>query len=131
MEKKILHYDVNWSINNIADSALPYDMDIEMYNALHSFVLNTEEANKARAFDYLHKILKADFYLDRDYEAFMDIFASDNNIIAYAGVVECYDDEYLVVAFAPDWSMSFNVYAFTTWNEGDAFEVFKYDEGEE
>lgn len=127
MQKKILHYDINWSINNIADSALPYDMDVEMYNTLHSFILNKEEVNKARAFDYLHKILKADFYRDCDYEDFMDIFTSDDSIIAYAGVVECYDDEYLIIAFAPQCSMSINVYAFLTWNEGDAFEVFKYE----
>lgn len=135
MEKKMLNFEINWSINNIADNALPYDMDIEMHNALHSYILRDlqgeKDYNKARAFEYLRKILNAQFRYNREEEAFMDIFAEDDNIIAYADMVKCYDDDFIIVAFHPEHSFRINVYAFATWNEGDIFEGFEYEEEEE
>lgn len=135
MEKKIAGYTVNVSINNIADSKLPCDMEIEINNTLHRYVRNeltdSKDYNKARAFEYLQKILYADMR-DRDMVDFMAIFTEDREMrIAYAGGLEGYDGDYIIIAFHRPHSMHFDIYAFSTYNEGDIFDLYTLDNEEE
>ena len=135
MEKKIAGYTVNVSINNIADSKLPCDMEIEINNTLHRYVRNeltdSKDYNKARAFEYLQKILYADMR-DRDMVDFMSIFTEDRDMmIAYAGGLECYNDDYIIIAFHRPYSMHFDIYAFSTYNEGDIFDLYTFEESED
>ena len=135
MEKKIAGYTVNWSINNIADAKLPYEMEVAINNALHTYVRNeltdSKDYNKARAFEYLQKILCADIR-DRDMSDFMAIFTEDREMrIAYAGGLECYDDDYIVIAFHRPHSMHFDIYAFTTYNECNIFDLYTFEESED
>lgn len=135
MEKKIAGYTVNVSINNIADSKLPCDMEIEINNILHRYVRNdmtdSKDYNKARSFEYLQKILYADMR-DRDMADFMSIFTEDRDMmIAYAGGLECYNDDYIIIAFHRPYSMHFDIYAFSTYNEGDIFDLYTFEESED
>lgn len=135
MEKKIAGYTVNVSINNIADSKLPYEMEVDINNTLHRYVRNeltdSKDYNKARAFEYLQKILYADMR-DRDMVDFMAIFTEDRDMmIAYAGGMSNHDGDYIVIAFHRPYSMGFDIYAFETYNEGDIFPMYKLDEEEE
>ena len=118
MEKKIANYTVNLSINNICSEYLPYDMEVEIHNTLHRYVRNdmsdNKDYNKARSFEYLQKILYADMR-DRDMNDFMSIFTEDREMkIAYAGGLEGYNDDYIIIAFHRPYSMHFDIYAFAT-----------------
>lgn len=135
MEKKIAGYTVNVSINNIADSKLPCDMEIEINNTLHRYARNdmtdSKDYNKARSFEYLQKILYADMR-DKDMADFMAIFTEDRDMmIAYAGGLECYNDDYIIIAFHRPYSMHFDIYAFATYNEGDIFDLYAIEESED
>lgn len=136
MEKKIAGYYINWSINNVT-AELPYEMDVEINNAIHEYARNAlcdnRDYNKARSFEYLQKILYADFRRDKEYADFMAIFTEDREMqIAYAGMVEDYEgDKYIIVAFAPLHSNCISIYGFETWNEGDIFEAFQCEEEED
>lgn len=135
MDKKIAGYTVNWSINNAPIASLPYEMEVEIHNALHTYARNeltdNKDYNKARAFEYLQKILYADMR-DKDYADFMAIFTEDREKrIAYAGGLRCYDDDYIIIAFHRPYSMHFDIYAFDTYNEGDIFDLYTIDEEEE
>ena len=135
MEKKIAGYSVNWSINNICAESLPYDMNIEINNILHRYARNdmtdSKDYNKARSFEYLQKILYADMR-NADVADFMAIFTEDKDMmIAYAGGLRCYDDDYIIIAFHRPYSMHFDIYAFATYNEGDIFDLYTADEEEE
>ena len=131
MEKKIAGYTVNWSINNIAHAQIPYDMQVEIRNALHTYARNeltdNKDFNKARAFEYLQKVLYADMR-DKDMADFMSIFTEDKEMrIAYAGGLRCYDDDYIIIAFHRPYTMQFDVYAFDTYNECDTFDLYTFD----
>ena len=133
MDKKIAGYTVNWSINNAPTASIPYDMEVEIHNALHTYAFNeltnNEDYNKARAFEYLQKILFADMRRDKDMADFMAIFTEDKETrIAYAGGLRCYDDDYIIIAFHRPHSMQFDVYAFDTYNEGDIFDLYILDD---
>lgn len=136
MEKKLAGYYVNWSINNVTDE-LPYEMDVEIHNAIYGYARNARcenrDYNKARSFEYLQKILCADFRKDDEYDAFMSIFTEDREMqIAYAGVIEDYQgDRYVIVAFSPLYSDRIDIYGFETWNECDMFKAFQCEEEEE
>ena len=135
MEKKIAGYTVNWSINNIVNAKLPYEMEVAINNALHTYVCNdmtdSKDYNKARSFEYLQKILYADMR-DRDMSDFMAIFTEDRDMmIAYAGGLECYNDDYIIIAFHRSHSMHFDIYAFATYNEGDIFDLYTFEESED
>ena len=135
MEKKIAGYTVNWSINNIVNAKLPYEMEVAINNALHTYVRNdmtdSKDYNKARSFEYLQKILYADMR-DRDMSDFMAIFTEDRDMmIAYAGGLECYNDDYIIIAFHRSHSMHFDIYAFATYNEGDIFDLYTFEESED
>lgn len=128
MEKKIMSYFVNWSINNATDKKLPYDMETEIENAIHTYLRNchsNQDYNKARAFEYLQKIIVADLY-DSDKYDFEAILTEDyNTVITYAGGFAGYDADYIIVVFQQDFN--FNIYAFETYNECDTFTMFKYE----
>ena len=135
MEKKIAGYTVNWSINNIANSKLPYDMEVEISNILHRYVRNeltdNKDYNKARSFEYLQKILYADMR-DKDMADFMAIFTEDKEMrIAYADGLQCYGDDYIIIAFHRPYSMHFDIYAFNTYNEGYIFDLYTFEESED
>lgn len=135
MEKKIAGYTVNWSINNICTEHLPYDMEVEINNILHRYVRNditdNKDYNKARSFEYLQKILYADMR-DRDMDVFMSIFTEDKEMkIAYAGGIECYNDDYIIIAFHRPYINHFDIYAFSTFNECNIFDLYAYEEGED
>lgn len=135
MEKKIAGYTVNWSINNTYMEYLPHDMEIEVNNILHRYVRNdmtdSKDFNKARSFEYLQKILYADMR-DRDMADFMSIFTEDREMkIAYAGGLQCYNDDYIIIAFHRPYSMHFDIYAFSTYNEGDIFDLYTFEESED
>lgn len=135
MEKKIAGYTVNLSINNACTECLPYDMEVEVNNILHRYARNdmtdSKDYNKARSFEYLQKILYADMR-DRDMADFMSIFTEDRGmVIAYAGGLECYNDDYIIIAFHRPHSMHFDIYAFATYNEGDIFDLYTFEEEED
>lgn len=135
MEKKIANYTVNLSINNICSEYLPYDMEVEIHNTLHRYVRNdmsdNKDYNKARSFEYLQKILYADMR-DRDMDDFMSIFTADREMkIAYAGGLEDYNDDYIIIAFHRPYSMHFDIYAFATYNECDIFDLYTFEESED
>lgn len=135
MEKKIAGYTVNWSINNICSEYLPYDMAVEVNNILHRYVRNdmtdSKDYNKARSFEYLQKTLYADMR-DRDMADFISIFTEDRDMmIAYAGGLESYNDNYIIIAFHRPYSMHFDIYAFATYNEGDIFDLYTFEESED
>ena len=135
MEKKIAGYTVNWSIINIHSEYLPHAMEIEINDALHRYVRNeltdNKDYNKARAFEYLQKVLYADMR-NRDMDDFMAIFTADREMrIAYAGCVECYEDDYIIIAFHRPYSMHFDIYAFATYNECDIFDLYSLDDESE
>ena len=128
MEKKIANYFVNWSINNATDKELPYRMAVEINRAIHTYARNyysNQDFNKARAFEYLQKILIADMR-EKDMCDFMNIFTERDNVIVYAGGLSCYDDDHIIIAFHNETSI--NVYAFRTYNECNTFEMFEYEE---
>jgi hypothetical protein len=128
MEKKIANYFVNWSIDNATDKALPYSMAVEINRAIHTYArnyYNNQDFNKARAFEYLQKILIADMR-EKDFCDFMNIFTERDNVIVYAGGLSCYDDDYIIIAFHNE--IQINVYAFRTYNECNTFEMFEYEE---
>lgn len=132
MEKKIMGYDINMSINNACTTVLPHDMAIEINNVLHTYVENhimgNHDYNKARSFEYLQKIIYADMR-DRDMDDFMAIFTQERDMmIAYAGGMENYDDDYIIVAYHRPYSCQFDIYAFPTYNECDTFKMFTFDE---
>ena len=128
MEKKIMNYFVNWSINNATDKKLPYNMETEIENAIHTYLRNchsNQDYNKARAFEYLQKIIVADLYNSDKYD-FEAILTEDyNTVITYAGGFAGYDADYIIVVFQQDFN--FNIYAFETYNECDTFTMFKYE----
>lgn len=128
MEKKIMNYFVNWSINNATDKKLPYNMETEIENAIHTYLHNyhsNQDYNKARAFEYLQKIIVADLYNSDKYD-FEAILTEDyNTVITYAGGFAGYDADYIIVVFQQDFN--FNIYAFETYNECDTFTMFKYE----
>ncbi len=135
MEKKIAGYTINWSINNTCAECLPYDMAVEVNNILHRYVRNdmtdSKDYNKARSFEYLQKILCADMR-DRDMIDFMAIFTEDREMqIAYAGGLECYNDDYIIIVFHRPHSMHFDIYAFATYNEGNIFDLYTFEESED
>lgn len=135
MEKKIAGYTVNLSINNACTEYLPYDMEVEVNNILHRYARNdmteSKDYNKARSFEYLQKILYADMR-DKDMADFMSIFTEDREMkIAYAGGLECYNDDYIIIAFHRPYSMHFDIYAFSTYNEGDIFDLYTFEESED
>ena len=134
LQKTINHYSVNLSINNATDRDLPYLMEIEMTSMLLKFTYNAIKNTdyiKARAFEYLQKILYADLCAGDDAD-FLNILLEDkDNIIAYAGGLESYGNDYIIVAIKPACSDSFNIYAFSTYNEGDIFDLYKYKEDEQ
>ena len=128
MEKKIMNYFVNWSIDNATDKKLPYDMDTEIENAIHTYLRNynsNQDYNKARAFEYLRKIIVANLY-DSDKYDFEAILTEDcNTVITYAGGFAGYDTDYIIVVFHQ--GLNFNIYAFRTYNECDTFTMFEYE----
>lgn len=135
MEKKIAGYTVNLSINNTCTTYLPYDMEVEINNIFHRYVRNeltdSKDYNKARSFEYLQKILYADMR-DKDIADFMAIFIEDREMrIAYAGGLSCCGDDYIIIAFHRPYSMHFDIYAFITYNEGDIFDLYTFDDEEE
>ena len=128
MEKKIMNYFINWSINNATDKKLPYDMETEIENAIHTYLRNyhsNQDYNKARAFEYLQKIIVADLY-DSDKYDFEAILTEDyNTVITYAGGFAGYDADYIIIVFQQ--GFNFNIYAFRTYNECDTFTMFEYE----
>lgn len=135
MEKKIGIFDINWSLCNMPDGKFPYELEVEMHNAIHRYVRNTmsdnQDYNKARSFEYLQKILYADMW-GRDYDDFMSIFTEARNMmIVFAVGVRCYDDDYIIIAFHEPHTTQINVYAFCTYNEGDIFDLYECEESED
>lgn len=128
MQKKIADYFMNWSINNATDKDLPYDMEIAINNAIHTYARNfysNQDYNKARAFEYLQKIAIADLR-EKDKNNFISILTENaDNVIAYVGGLSCYGDDYLIIAFHH--GLAINVYAFRTYNECDTFSMFEYE----
>ena len=131
MEKKIMNYFINWSINNATDKKLSYDMETEIENAIHTYLRNchsNQDYNKARAFEYLQKIIIAGL---RDYDKydFEAIFTENSDtIITYAGGFAGYDADYIIIVFQQ--GFNFNIYAFRTYNECDTFTMFEYESEE-
>ena len=134
LEKNIHGYDVVLCFDaNIEKNKLPYKMEREMYNTLFHYVSNNELYNKARAFEYLQKILYSDLHL-HDEEAFMENFFSDEEMmIAYAGAVENYIDGnyYIIVAFHDPNTSKFKICNYETYNAGDIFDLYEYAEDEQ
>lgn len=133
LEKNIHGYDVALCFDvNIENNKLPYKMEREIYNTLFHYVSNNELYNKARAFEYLQKILYADLH-PSDEEAFLENFFSDKKMmIAYAGAVENYIDGnyYIIVAFHDPNTSKFNICNYETYNEGNVFDLYEYEENE-
>ena len=131
MEKKIGHLHINMSINN-AVASLPNGMEVELHNTIFDYSKSDDIINKAKAFEYLQKILYADFAKDRIYDQFMNIFTEDKDtMIVYAGGLSTLDDDYIIIAFHRNWNNQVSVYAFETYNEGDIFEMWQADDEEE
>lgn len=128
MEKKIMSYFINWSINNATDKKLPYDMETEIENAIHTYLRNchsNQDYNKARAFEYLQKIIIADLYKYDKYDFEAILTQNNDTVIAYAGGFAGYNADYIIVVFQQ--GLNFNIYAFETYNECDTFTMFEYE----
>ena len=129
MEKKIANYFVNWSICNISDQKIPYAIEVEINNAIHTYARNyysNQDYNKARAYEYLHKILLADIQ-GRDNDAFINILTENaDNTIVWAGGLADYQEDYIIVAI--HYGMDIAIYAFRTTNECNTFEMYEQEE---
>lgn len=128
-------YKINgFTVCDCTGLAYPYDMYVEIHNALHTYVTNIHNnplQNKANAFEYLQKILYADFDRTREFDAFIENFtASKNMMIAYAGAMNDEEgDTHMIIAFHEPPFDKITLYRFGTYNEGDAFPVFECEEG--
>lgn len=133
LEKNIHSYDVALCFDaNIEKNKLPHKMEREICNTLFHYVSNNELYNKARAFEYLQKILYAGLCFD-DEADFMNKFCNDKKMmIAYAGAVENYIDGnyYIIVAFHDPHTFKFEICNYETYNEGDIFDLYEYEEDE-
>lgn len=129
MTDKILGYAID--DRTVVD--FPYDMEVDLHNAIHSYLRNggmlfTE--HRAKAFDYLNKIL----YTEMDVNKLMDFIDNLNeeegSMIVWASGLATEEEDYIIVALQKPSRMAVELYSYEMSYDGTTLPIYEEDEPE-
>lgn len=129
MTDKILGY----AIDDRTAIDFPYDMEVDLHNAIHSYLHKGGrllEEHKAKAFDYLNKILYTEMNIHELMDFIDNLNEEEGSMIVWAGGLTTEEEDYIIVALQKPSRMTIELYSYKMSYDGTTLPIYKEDEPE-